>query len=615
MNSWRVVVALAALGGLLGCEGGTHTSVSLDAGGLDPQTDVARRSDTGTSDAGTSDAGTSDAQTGGTPSPSVDATLALEAGSGGDMGNSSAGDAAGGNAADLGAGDGCIDRDGDGSWVGSGQPEMCNGRDDDCDGAVDEALADEGLPCATGLPGRCAPGFATCVLGVPACAPSPGAEPRDETCNAEDDDCDGQVDEALFQVCGLATGECRLGQSRCVAGVYGACEGQVEPRDEVCNGLDDDCDTLIDDVLPLGTAAFTDPAWAALDVGVVLAETADGSRQAVIFHAPGVNGAMVLKASIVDLGRRRIIATFTVFETRSTLQPQAIFVGDDLWIAFIDQPGSNGAQLQVARFGADGRALGAPVVLGGDVDAFRAVAGPERVGIIRLEARDQLRFSMHDPSTGAVVDQPLPRPGVELDTALMLAPRATGWLVGFGQDIGPIGSDSRLSFSLLDANGVEEQLVETALVNARRPAMVSTPGGHRLVYAFRYYEAPAHVAIESRSVSADGALGEPRPLVAFPGDPMAATPEPLAVTSHGNSGLLVTEWLRNAAREWGLYLTRADPTGNPWVLRVPARVDGVPVQSFSAGGTGVEILHAWIRPDEGHVSLSRSPLGGCPPRP
>lgn len=68
--------------------------------------------------------------------------------------------------------------------------EVCNGRDDDGDGAVDEDLGE--LVCGFGA---CARRVTACDGGVPAvCQPGP---PGSEICNGQDDDCDGAIDEDL----------------------------------------------------------------------------------------------------------------------------------------------------------------------------------------------------------------------------------------------------------------------------------------------------------------------------------------------------------------------------------------------------------------------------------
>jgi len=41
---------------------------------------------------------------------------------------------------------------------------------------------------------------------------------------------------------------CQMGIQTCVNGVWGPCMGEVAPGEEVCNGMDDDCDGVIDNV-------------------------------------------------------------------------------------------------------------------------------------------------------------------------------------------------------------------------------------------------------------------------------------------------------------------------------------------------------------------------------
>ena len=72
-------------------------------------------------------------------------------------------------------------------------PESCNGIDDDCNGVIDDGDPGGGLACSTGLSGACAGGTTTCTGGQIACDPS--TQPSADICDGIDNDCNGAVDE------------------------------------------------------------------------------------------------------------------------------------------------------------------------------------------------------------------------------------------------------------------------------------------------------------------------------------------------------------------------------------------------------------------------------------
>ncbi|MDA3863995.1 MAG: MopE-related protein [Deltaproteobacteria bacterium] len=129
--------------------------------------------------------------------------------------------------------------------VGS-QSETCDGLDNDCDGQIDEDLAQEGSPCGTSL-GACEMGTWQCNSGSFECLNA--IEPQPETCNGIDDDCDGIVDNSLTDTggsCGTDTGACQSGTETCLNGSI-VCSGEIAPSTEICDGLDNNCNSNVDD--------------------------------------------------------------------------------------------------------------------------------------------------------------------------------------------------------------------------------------------------------------------------------------------------------------------------------------------------------------------------------
>ncbi len=178
--------------------------------------------------------------------------------------------------------------------------EACNGIDDDCDGAVDNAaICPNGGSCVNGVCGApppcnsnadCGPSQ-VCNNGV--CGPA-NCVPQAEACNGLDDDCDGTVDNAAIcpnggscvngacvmaqacntdadcppnqscqngacapicpgagQPCSFNLGACKAGTTQCMNGAI-ICAGGVLPSAEVCNGIDDDCDGVVDNAASCG---------------------------------------------------------------------------------------------------------------------------------------------------------------------------------------------------------------------------------------------------------------------------------------------------------------------------------------------------------------------------
>ena len=183
----------------------------------------------------------------------------------------------------------CNDADG---AVNPGATEICNNIDDDCNGSIDDGLTfqdyfadNDGDTYGGSFIGNyCqSPGGSAVLVAGDCNDADPAVNPAAvEICNNVDDDCNGLTDDGLTfttyyaDVDGDTYGNPLASQSTCNGAPFGYILNSGDCDDmnstinpaatEICNGVDDDCDGIIDGgtILPLG--AISGPAQACIPV-------------------------------------------------------------------------------------------------------------------------------------------------------------------------------------------------------------------------------------------------------------------------------------------------------------------------------------------------------------
>ncbi len=135
--------------------------------------------------------------------------------------------------------------------VRPGGLEACNGKDDNCNGQIDEGLTsvmtwpdqdNDGYGAANGTAAMGCPGGNRAPNNLDCNDIDPALHPgATEICNFRDDNCNGQYDEGVTAKCGV--GWCLRSGTSCDPS---SCT-PATPLVERCNRIDDDCNGIIDD--------------------------------------------------------------------------------------------------------------------------------------------------------------------------------------------------------------------------------------------------------------------------------------------------------------------------------------------------------------------------------
>lgn len=184
------------------------------------------------------------------------------------------------------------------------QLEICDNIDNDCDGSIDETFPQQGQTCnVPGQQGVCTTGQYICLGGggggntaleLSSAKPlicNQTVFPTKEACDNLDNNCNGQTDENLNKQCygydsgctlnpqtGTYTcaGICKSGTQTCSSGQWSSCIGEVGPATEVCDNIDNNCNSAIDEndvEAPITNATGVPENWVNHDVTVTLTAT------------------------------------------------------------------------------------------------------------------------------------------------------------------------------------------------------------------------------------------------------------------------------------------------------------------------------------------------------
>jgi hypothetical protein len=520
----------------------------------------------------------------------------------------------------------CNDGDGD---VHQGVTDICDHIDNDCDEAIDEDFAGEGDDCDTGVPGRCSPGWQTCEIGEVRCIQR--EEAIEETCNRIDDDCDGAIDEAIERSCGTDVGACEFGVETCSGGQWNLCRDSVEGTREICNDIDDDCDGITDDVAAVPDGVLRIEGWGH---DSYLGASADGRQYAIVkFEDDGSD--LLLK--IIDAEQNSVVQTSSALawvRVNRGSQPSLDYamvrhIGGEWWVFYtvkyrgIRFEGDTNRELHQAsilRFNAAGEPIGDFVSVADQSRIAEVDIIGERIGVMT-------EGTVHEYGIDGSLVRRFEAPCVvDRQRCNYIAMGATpeGWMFAMNFEGGDRRPWRTITEYWVDGERVGERFESLHEVgtDTDRLYLTRTEDGLRLVTAVHTTQ-PWTDFWQIAPVDDEGRLGETTSILEEPRLIHGRSPDPRAFRSHGRTGGLFFMETIQHPRVFGqnhlyfysrttldgqLFLTRELFIGDN--LEDPEPVLG----NFQTAGIGSEVGIIWsVNRD---LFFARSQLSACmPPAP